>query len=38
MIDKLQSYIDPFSPGDDPDNTVNIDTSRLATNNVNMDK
>ena len=28
----------PFSPGDDPDDIVNIVTGKLATNNVNVDK
>ena len=37
-IDKPQSCIDPFSPGDDPDEIVNIVPGRVATNNVNVDK
>ena len=34
-IDKFQSCIDPFSPGDAPDEIV---TGKVATDNVNVNK
>ena len=37
-IDKLQSCIDPFSPGDDPDDIVDIVTGKITTNNENVNK
>ena len=38
FIDKLQSCINPLSPGDDPDAIVNLVTGKVATHNVNVDK